>query len=870
MTDPAGVVPQDPASGPVDPAPADPGSRPVGDETPGPARPVRSPLLSPETSRRREALVRLHGRPLRAAEASQVAGVLASDPDPSLRRLAVRALAGAPTLSRDLVERGLRDPDDGVRAAMVREAARRGYPDLPELLDLALARSWPLAQRTALEALPLLITRLPEPDESVVDAFLVSVAALDPPPLESERPGLSQLAEAFGIERLASRLGGPPALSRGAVRLLLAERSPHSLRLVAAVDAGADPELRQGARDARRLLGPAYDAAPAPGAIAESAPSEDELIAVLAMALRDPDERVRSRAASSLGRVPSEVLTAWAERTLAAAGGDRNETLAANTRAEPSTGDAILAASVVAAIGVPVPVRALLPPAAQAATADRAPFLAALHAVRPRPEELAAAAISTPRVHRAAAVDLAWTIGGRAVLPHLAALLQDPSGAVRSAVLDAMAASDDPSALAAAANALSDDPSAPVRATAIHALARGSVEERVASLAQALTDPDPDVRAVAVEQLSPGIEGPAGNLLLEALGDDDERVWRASLRQLAALPPSARGILWTAIRVAGRERREALIEALVGSDPDVLTEIALAGAHSPDPTDRALAVQIGAHSSSPAATAVVTFGLEDPDPSVRRAAATAIARMRLPDAVPALTRSLSDPQADVRVEAVRALGMVDDGSVLEVLISALQDPEGRVRAMAAEALLRWRSPSVARTLAGHLGTPDLRRPVGEVLVRMGETAIEPLVRVLMDGDPETASAAASILGSVSGAERFVAGLSSRDPEVRLRSVRVLGALGGPEASEALLGALTDPDQRVRNRSVALLGSLGDPRAVGPLRQVFLTDPVAEVASTAEQALRMLGHLPPRQSSAGSSAEAEEPSSEPNSGPQQEP
>ncbi|HCP62274.1 MAG TPA: hypothetical protein DIU14_07385 [Actinobacteria bacterium] len=116
----------------------------------------------------------------------------------------------------------------------------------------------------------------------------------------------------------------------------------------------------------------------------------------------------------------------------------------------------------------------------------------------------------------------------------------------------------------------------------------------------------------------------------------------------------------------------------------------------------------------------------------------------------------------------------------------------------------------------------------------------------------------------------MAGLSSRDPEVRLRSVRVLGALGGPEASEALLGALTDPDQRVRNRSVALLGSLGDPRAVGPLRQVFLTDPVAEVASTAEQALRMLGHLPPRQSSAGSSAEAEEPSSEPNSGPQQEP
>jgi HEAT repeat protein len=747
-------------------------------------------------------------------------------------------------MSRELVERGLRDPDDGVRAATIREAARRGYPGLQELLELALARSWPLAQRTALEALPALMTRLPEPGDDVLDAFLANVAALDPPPLDAERPALALVAEALGIERLSARLAGPAALARGAVRLLMAEQSPHALRLVATMGTSADPELRRTAGEARLLLGPPGEAMAQREFDAD--PSDDEVIAVLALALRDPDEVVRSRATTALGHVPTGSLAAWAERAL---GTTDAETLMA---VGPDPGGAGRAASVIAALGVPVSVRILLPSAARSSPEDRAPFLAALHAVRPQPDDLAAAAMSTPVNHRAAAVRLAWTVGGQAVLPHLSSLLRDPNGAVRSAVLEAMAASNDPSAPSAAATALADDPSAPVRATAVHVLARASVEDRVAALRQALQDGDPDVRAVAVERLSPGIEGPAGDLLLDALGDDDERVWRASLRQLAALPASARGILWTAIKDAPPERREALVEALERSDREVLSEVAVAGALSPDPTDRALAVQIGARSASPAATAVVTFGLEDPDPSVRRAAATAISRMRLPDAVPALTRSLSDPQADVRVEAVRALGMVDDGSVLEVLISALQDPEVRVREMAAEALLRWRSPSVARTLAEQLATPDLRRPVGEVLVRMGETAVDPLVRSVMDGDPETASAAASLLAKLTGAERFVADLASRDPEVRLRSVRVLGALGGPTASEALLGALADPDQRVRNRSVALLGSLGDPRAVGPLR--------------------MLGHLPPRpRADLGTDEVApDDAATEPNGRTQQEP
>jgi hypothetical protein len=41
----------------------------------------------------------------------------------------------------------------------------------------------------------------------------------------------------------------------------------------------------------------------------------------------------------------------------------------------------------------------------------------------------------------------------------------------------------------------------------------------------------------------------------------------------------------------------------------------------------------------------------------------------------------------------------------------------------------------------------------------------------------------------------------------------------------------------------LLGELGDPRASRPLKRVFTTDPVSDVAAAAEQALRRLGELP---------------------------
>jgi HEAT repeat protein len=214
--------------------------------------------------------------------------------------------------------------------------------------------------------------------------------------------------------------------------------------------------------------------------------------------------------------------------------------------------------------------------------------------------------------------------------------------------------------------------------------------------------------------------------------------------------------------------------------------------------------------------------------------------LRAPAAVPALARSLWDPQAEVRVEAIRAIGLIDDDTVLAILIEALRDPEVRVREMAADALTRWHSPGVAMRLASALASPDLRRSAGEVLERMGGIAVEALIEVAAEGDMEAARSAGSLLDRITGPRPFVDRLASIEPDQRLRAVQVLAAMGGPTACDALVSALADPDIRVRSRAATALGVLEYLPALKALRRMFLTDPVSEAASAAEDALRALG------------------------------
>ena len=374
-----------------------------------------------------------------------------------------------------------------------------------------------------------------------------------------------------------------------------------------------------------------------------------------------------------------------------------------------------------------------------------------------------------------------------------------------------------------------------VRATAIQVIGRAGLDQRTASLAQALDDPDPDVRATAVELLPQGMGGQAGDLLLKALNDDDDRVWQPALRHLVSMPDRDVTTLWTAIRGAPEDRRDQLVSLLERTSHERLGLVALDHLASPDYDDRMLAISLASRSGTSQSLQGIIGTLVDPLPAVRRAGAAALADLRSPEAIPALAQALNDPEPAVREEALRTLSDIDDERVLDPLINALRDPEAGVREVASEALIRWSSPAVARRLVEALTSPVLRQPASDLLARMGSSAVDPLVN-WRTARADGSSTVGDTLERLVGRGVFLERLGSMKPAERMGAVEALGAMGGLEAVEGLIRALSDPDEEIRVRALQRLGDIGDPRAVEGIARTIHGDPVPEVVAAAEDAL----------------------------------
>jgi HEAT repeat protein len=777
---------------------------------------------------------------LSLADMEAVGRLLVGDPDPSIRRAAARALlpAGRRVTLRFLA-RALEDPDDMVRADVVAVAAARGAA-APLLIPLSTSRAFPHTAGAARHALREAV-EAGGVSAGHRESLVSSVGAMDPPPMTRERPGLEAVARALGIDVLAASLGAgsADAVRLGAARLLHLEGSPPSLAALATAVDDPSEEVRALAWQAVRATAPAGSSTfpvsssapprPSGGSVGEDDPAAGDagLFSALGRALTDPDPAVREAAGRAIESLPRQAVERWTAAAM-----------------EAGRADAVAAAAMMGRFGLTSAASAALDVACGLPSEARAPFVSALASLEMSPEELVGMVALASPAHVPTAVRVAWEVGGRSVLPTLAMLLGNSSGPVRMAVLSVLSEAGTSWHADLARDRLANDSSAAVRATAVHTLGTAEPDARLDALRRALADPDPDVRATAVETLPEGIESEASSLLVPALEDEDERVWRASLRHLAALPEEDLPVLWAALRESPPRKREALLRAVEGIDVHRLARLAADHARAEAAGDRVMAVDLAARAGTAEATPLVLTALEDPDPTVRRRAASALSTLRVASAVAALARTLADPQAEVRVEGVRALALIDDDVVPDILLTALKDPEVRVREMATEALTRWQSPAVARRLAAALSSPDLRRPAGEVLERMGRVVIDPLTEVAVGPDPDAAAAAGTLLERIAGAQAFVAQLASIDPAARLRGVQVLGAIGGPVAAEALTSALTDPDVAVRSRAAMLIGGLHYLPAVKPLRRMFLTDPVIDAVAAAEAALRLLGTVPP--------------------------
>lgn len=202
----------------------------------------------------------------------------------------------------------------------------------------------------------------------------------------------------------------------------------------------------------------------------------------------------------------------------------------------------------------------------------------------------------------------------------------------------------------------------------------------------------------------------------------------------------------------------------------------------------------------------------------RAFAAELLGRVGNAKAVPVLLETIQATRtedADVREISLRALARIGDNRAVEPLVLALKQSEN------------WLAPRIA-----------------DILVRHGETVVEPIIAFLQDESRHPARAwAANILGELKAQRAFpvlVAALKDLDDEVRAKSAGALGKLGDSRAVSYLLDhLLSDPAPFVRARIAGALGQFSDNEVIERLVRA-LGDPAWWVRMRSVEALEQIG------------------------------
>ena len=202
----------------------------------------------------------------------------------------------------------------------------------------------------------------------------------------------------------------------------------------------------------------------------------------------------------------------------------------------------------------------------------------------------------------------------------------------------------------------------------------------------------------------------------------------------------------------------------------------------------------------------------------RAFAAELLGRVGNAKAVPVLLETIQATRtedADVREIALRALARIGDNRAVEPLVLALKQSEN------------WLAPRIA-----------------DILVRHGETVVDPMIAFLQDESRHPARAwAANVLGELKAQRAFpmlVASLKDLDDEVRAKSAGALGKLGDSRAVSYLLDhLLSDPAPFVRARIAGALGQFSDHEVIERLVRA-LGDPAWWVRMRSVEALEQIG------------------------------
>ncbi len=201
---------------------------------------------------------------------------------------------------------------------------------------------------------------------------------------------------------------------------------------------------------------------------------------------------------------------------------------------------------------------------------------------------------------------------------------------------------------------------------------------------------------------------------------------------------------------------------------------------------------------------------------------------------------VQDPAPAVRLEAVRMLRSLSDDRSFDALSTAAGDPVEHVRTVARAALLDRRGLGLVGDLLRSLAQPARRRTARDLLVELGDTALEPMLDELETGDEAVRTEIGSVLRAAGHTPTMLQRLEGRDPRTRERALAGLEVVADADTVPAVCARLSDPVPAVRARAISVLEAVDDPRAIEPLREALVSDPDLDLVPAIEHALRSLG------------------------------
>jgi HEAT repeat protein len=516
----------------------------------------------------------------------------------------------------------------------------------------------------------------------------------------------------------------------------------------------------------------------------------------LVRALEDPDDEVRAKSATALGRL-----------------GDRRAIghLLDHLLTDPAPFVRARIASTLGKFGGPEVVdrlvRALGDPAwwvrmrgvealEQIGSVAQGPLLLALD--DPDPEIRGRAAVSLERL---------------GVPGHLLQMIESGEGAAEaSQTLTRFAAAGTRELLAE----LLGSPSSQVRGIVVAAIRQAGRRDLAADLIHvAATEPEPELRALTIETLRTLREKQALPVALAGLTDSDQRIRTAAIDLISEL-----------------------------GDSDTIEHIRT---HTSDRDASVRTAAVRALGALGAGRAQDDFRrlLTDPEPTVREAAVTAAADAGLRPLLPAIADLLGDSHESVRQAVAQAIGVLGDRSAVPALLRAFDQSSPRVREAIIAAVSRLDSDALTGLVDRLVKSGDVgaKLAVARTLQRLRPpAAMAILLRLAGDLDAPVRAAAIEALGrcvrftgapSEAVSQEVSTALHDPDSNVRAAAIDGCSRKGLHDHGRRLLSMVEeDPAARVRERAALAIGLMRIPGGEAALIAACRRAEPAEVRAAA--------------------------------------